>query len=1480
MALAKARQLGWKLDPVDFTPLFTLAGLLYDGPWVAERYAAIEQFIRSVPPESMDPIVRSIIMKAEQFSAADLFACEYRRQDLSREIEHIFGQYDALLVPTAATFPTMQDLRDEPVAANSKLGIYTNFVNFLDWSALAIPAGWREDGLPFGITLIGGAWEESRLMELARRWMCGSPRLLGATGVEYQEICSKAPVTVDSMQLAVVGAHLSGFPLNKDLVSRGATLITATATAPCYQLYALHATGSVSKSGLKRVVDGGESIEVEVWNIPLNEMGSFLGTVAAPLGIGSVELQNGKWVHGFICEPVGLEKAKDVTGFGGWRGYTQSLNALTTESSRATSTTPTTSVGEKRIKTVLVANRGEIALRIIRTLRKMKISSVAIYSSTDARAPHVMTADDAFPLIGNTVSDTYLNGKQILELAIKADADAIIPGYGFLSEKAEFATAVEAAGLVWIGPTPEQMSDLGLKHRAREIAVSAGIPVVPGSKGLVTSLEDALVEAEEIGFPVMVKSTAGGGGIGLQRCADIEALREAFDGVRRLGRANFDDEGVFIEHFIDHARHIEVQVLGNGAGRVICAGERDCSLQRRNQKIVEESPAEFVPIETRAEMRSAAAALVASLQYRNVGTVEFIFDIDNEKFYYLEMNTRLQVEHPVTEAVTGLDLVECMMRIAMDDCIALFPHQINDISVSGAAIEARVYAESPLQGFRPSPGKILNVEFPSDIRIDTWVSPGQELSSSFDPMIAKIIVHGDDRPAALRKLSETLAKTVITGVETNLKYLQQIITWETFSSGKFTTGSLNTFPYEAQVVEVIDAGAETSVQDFPGRQRLWHIGVPPSGPMDSYSFRLANKIVGNDEDAAGLECSIQGPTLVFHSPSTVAVVGANAPISVDGEDKESGVAISIQARQKLSIGTATNGSRIYLAIQGGIQVPKVLNSRSTFAIGHLGGHNGRSLRVGDLLLLADVARKQILTLKAPVLPLPPLRNREWVVGAIPGPHCSPAHFTQEGFHELFNGKWTVHYNSNRLGIRLSGPRPEWGRQTGGDAGLHPSNIHDSPYSIGNVSFTGDEAIVLTADGPSLGGFVSFATVAEAEMWKFGQMRAGDRLRLQPISLDDAQALARDLELSIATLTPLSKLDMGETHTATISSPIVKEISNAGRFIRCSQAGDRALLLEFGDEDNFTLRQTFHIMHFIEKHRIIPIPGVEELTPGVRSLQVRLIAGFSLPEVLDALVAHEISLGIEIPPRLPSRVVEMPLVFNDNSSRKAMARYASTIRSSAPYLPSNIEFLQKLNWLDSSDQVESNLYEGTFLVLGLGDVYQGSSCAVPLDPRHRLFGTKYNPSRSFTPRGAVGIAGQYLCIYATDSPGGYQLVSRTISIWDEFHKPGLGEKAPWMFSLLDQIRFYPVTEEVLSEAEAKGNSNDLIKVSDIELDFHEYEKWRSGCVKMRQILPLFEKSDRRQSMKRNSLMTCSNHMIQSQLGPTEGMGVMDTWRENG
>ncbi|KAL2835264.1 urea carboxylase [Aspergillus cavernicola] len=1412
-ALAKAQNLGWRLEPVDFTPLFTLAGFLYDGPWVAERYAAIDEFISSAPVEAMDPTVRKIIMTAKKFSAVDLFKQEYHRQELSRTIISQFSRFDAILVPTSPTFPTIADLAKEPILENSRLGTYTNFVNFLDWSAIAIPAGWRTDGLPFGITLVAGTWEEPRLLELSRRWLSGAPRRLGATGAEYQEPSANPPAARDAIKLAVVGAHLSGFPLNKDLVKRGATLVEPTTTAPCYQLYKLQSQSAVLKPGLKRVV----------WDLPRAQVGSFLETVKAPLGLGSIELQDGQWVHGFICEPEGLGDATDITTFGGWRAYTQSLSASASTKQQANG------VMKKRIQKVLIANRGEIASRIIRTLHDMKIQAIAIYSEADTRSPHVTTADVALPLVGNTVADTYLNSRQILDLACQSEADAVIPGYGFLAENASFAAAVEAAGMIWIGPTPEQMRELGLKHRAREIAIAAGVPIVPGT-GLVSSLEIALEEAEKIGYPVMVKSTAGGGGIGLYRCDDATAIREAFDGVRRLGQANFGDDGVFIEHFIEHARHIEVQVLGDGSGRVVCAGERDCSLQRRNQKVIEETPAAFVPVEAQQVMRDAAVALTASVKYRNVGTVEFIFDIDSNQPYFLEMNTRLQVEHPVTEAGTGLDLVQCMVNIAMQDCAALFAEERNEIAVNGAAIEVRVYAESPLQEFRPSSGKLMIVEFPDDIRVDTWVRAGQELSSSYDPMLAKLIVHAPDRPSAVRGMSDALSKTIITGVETNLSYLKQIVDSEAFLSGVFTTKSLDTFPYNANVVEIIDPGSQIAVQDFPGREGYWHIGVPPSGPMDNYSFQLANRLVGNDPRAAGLECSIQGPTLLFHCDIVAAVVGADALVYVDQEESKMGQPIYLRTGQRLAIGTATNGTHTYVAIRGGIQTPLVMGSRSTFVTGHIGGHNGRNLRVGDLLPLIPVTSNEVnMAGRAPKLPLPTSAAREWTVGVLPGPHGSPTHFTEVGLQRLFTGEWTVHYNSNRIGVRLSGPRAEWARQTGGDAGLHPSNIHDSPYPVGGISFTGDEAVVLTADGPSLGGFVVFATVAEAEMWKFGQMLPGDRLYLRPISLEAAQALSRKLTQSIEFLTPFTN-NRSENDAPRVDSSIVKEIQEAGRRIVCRQAGDTALLLDFGNEDNFTLRQTFHILSFIEQHRAAPIPDVQELTPGVRSIHVQLKPHFSLSQVLDSLVAHEIALGTQLRSRLPSRIVHMPLVFDDEKSRKAIARYASTIRSSAPYLPSNVEFLQQLNGLATPNQVGENLYAATFLVLGRGDVYQGSPCAVPLDPRHRLFGTKYNPSRSFTPRGAVGVAGQYLCIYATDSPGGYQLVGRTVPIWDGFREGKSNGKAgsqnPWLFSLLDQITFYPLTEKDLKSAEEKGTTRELIKITQTKLDLDQYEQWLS------------------------------------------------------
>lgn len=368
--------------------------------------------------------------------------------------------------------------------------------------------------------------------------------------------------------------------------------------------------------------------------------------------------------------------------------------------------------------------------------------------------------------------------------------------------------------------------------------------------------------------------------------------------------------------------------------------------------------------------------------------------------------------------------------------------------------------------------------------------------------------------------------------------------------------------------------------------------------------------------------------------------------------------------------------------------------------------------------------------------------------------------------------------------------------------------------------------MLTAVGPSFGEFVVFATVAKAELWKFGQMRPRDRLRLRPISVKDAQTLAKDLEYSIETLSPLAKPSWGSDEVS-VSSPIVKVIQEAGHCcITVRQAGDQSLLLDFGEEDGFTVRQTFHMINFIDKHHATAIPGIQELTTGVRSLHVRFEANVFLSVLLDALLEHKLCLGTEIQSRLHSRVIHMSLVFDDEMNRKAIHRYASTIRPTAPYLPSNFDFLQQLIGFGSRDQVGQNLFEARFLVLGLGDVYQGSPCAVSLDPRHRLFGTKYNSSLSFTPGGTVGIARQYLCIYATDSPGDTSSSDVRFLFGMRFPKPSLGKRRQTRGSsrFSNQVTIYPVTEENLAAVEEKGKHRNLIKITHTDLDLNEYEQW--------------------------------------------------------
>ena len=436
------------------------------------------------------------------------------------------------------------------------------------------------------------------------------------------------------------------------------------------------------------------------------------------------------------------------------------------------------------IRKILIANRGEIASRIIRTCKKLGILTVAVHSEADSDSPFVGLADEAYLLSGPRVQESYLNVNKILEIAKETGAEAIHPGYGFLSENADFARSCEEAGLIFIGPKPEIIQQMGNKVEARKTMEQAGLPLVPGfSRPLIDSAEAAAV-AEKIGYPVMLKAAAGGGGIGMQAVANEDELTKAFEGNQKRAQLFFGNGDMFIEKLIEKPRHIEIQVLADSFGNAVYLWERECSVQRRHQKVVEEAPSSFLDEETRNRMGMAAVKAVKSIGYSNAGTLEFLVDAD-KNFYFLEMNTRLQVEHPVTEEITGLDLVEQQIKIASGNKLDFTQSEIKQ---DGHSIEVRIYAEDP-KTFYPAPGRITTMELPEGegIRHELAVHGTSVVSHFYDPMIAKLVVSGDSRDKAIERLSEALASYKIEGIKTNLPLLMEIISHEAFSQGDTTT---------------------------------------------------------------------------------------------------------------------------------------------------------------------------------------------------------------------------------------------------------------------------------------------------------------------------------------------------------------------------------------------------------------------------------------------------------------------------------------------------------------------------------------------------------------------------------------------------------------------------------------------------------------------------------------------------------------------
>lgn len=1061
---------------------------------------------------------------------------------------------------------------------------------------------------------------------------------------------------------------------------------------------------------------------------------------------------------------------------------------------------------------ILIANRGAIACRIIRTLNRLGIDSVAVYSEADAGAMHVAMATESVCIGPPAPALSYLAIPKIIEAALATGAQAVHPGYGFLSENPAFVRACEAAGLVFLGPTPEQMQVFGLKHSARALATQAQVLLLPGT-GLLASAEEALTAAQTIGYPVMLKSSAGGGGIGMQMCQNDVELSTAFQTVSRLAQSNFADAGVFLERFITDARHIEVQVFGDGTGQVVVLGERDCSLQRRNQKVVEETPAPHLRPEVRKALHATARRLAQAVNYRSAGTVEFVVDARTQDFYFLEVNARLQVEHGVTEAVTGVDIVEWMVKLPSGD----LPDLSNlKITTQGHAIQARLYAEDPYNNFQPATGVLTEVAFPGDLRVDTWVERGSDISASYDPLLAKLIVHGDDREDALHKLETALSTTRIAGLECNLQYLQALMEFEPFKRGEHSTRSLNGFTYCSQSVDVLSGGVHTMVQDWPGRIGYWDVGVPPSGPMDALALRSANAIVGNPQGTAALEITAAGPSLRFRSAMRFAVCGAPLDVTLDGVTVSAWQVHKVLPGQVLKIGrVSSEGCRAYLAVAGGFDVPDYLGSKSTFTLGQFGGHGGRVLRAGDVLHVGTASPLPALT-PSQVQALKPGYHTHWDIAVLEGPHGAPDFFTPEDMQMLWSTRWEVHYNSSRTGVRLIGPKPVWARSDGGEAGLHPSNIHDNPYAIGAIDFTGDMPVILGPDGPSLGGFVCPATVIRAELWKLGQLSPGHTVRFVPVSLETANALAQKQNALLLGLS--SPQDLSTSTHPTGSAPLYlpntpvllrQPAAEDGVEVVMRRSGDCNLLIEFGPLQ-LDLVMRFHVHALMTQLQLWRaqgrLPGLIDLTPGIRSLQVHFdpdaIDLHTLVQlILDAQPGSANSANEDI--TVPSRTVWLPLSWDDASTRLAIEKYMQSVRADAPWCPSNIEFIRRINGLADWEAVHKVVFEASYLVLGLGDVYLGAPVATPIDPRHRLVTTKYNPARTWTPENAVGIGGAYMCVYGMEGPGGYQFVGRTVQMWNRWRDERNGAMdfaagKPWLLRFFDQIRFYPVSADELAQ----------------------------------------------------------------------------------
>ncbi|KAL8654478.1 MAG: hypothetical protein Q9210_001481 [Variospora velana] len=1051
----------------------------------------------------------------------------------------------------------------------------------------------------------------------------------------------------------------------------------------------------------------------------------------------------------------------------------------------------------EKLRTLLVANRGEIAARTLRTAKRLGLRTIAVYTEADAASSHVIEADVPILLSGGD-SKGYLDGDNIIKIAKANNADAIIPGYGFLSENADFARAVAAAGMVWVGPSPESIESFGLKHTARDLAVKADVPVVPGTDGLVSSEEVAVQESERLGFPVMLKATAGGGGMGLAICDNVEDVKSSFAMVKSRGETLFKNAGMFMECFYPDSHHIEVQVFGNGLGNAIHFGERECSIQRRQQKVIEECPSPFVTRHPgmREKLCAAAVRLAGSIKYGSAGTIEYLVDDKTGEFFFLEMNTRLQVEHGITELCYNVDLVELMLRQADaqlqgEGGLSAFTLQsMQPGEPTGFAIEARVYAENPAGNYAPSPGTLQLVAWSesTETRIDTWVRTGTVVSANYDPL---------------------LAKSRICGPPTNLDFLTAILEDTEFIAGNTKTKFLDTFQYSPSAISVLSAGAYTTVQDYPGRPSMGK-GFPHAGPMDPLAFQVANVLVRNSTCTAGLEMTLEGPELLFFGPAVVAACGAPMAITIDGSSCSMWTRLHVKAGQKLKIGRTTGGGcRSYLAIHGGLpSVAEWFGSKATSPGVGVGGYQGRALSAGDLLATAKSLPDDLASSMSIPEQLIPAYPNHWDLMTMVGPYVE-GFLLDEDVRMMYDTKWTVSHNAARGGIRLIGPKPKWARADGSEGGSHPSNVPEYGYPVGTLNWTGDDPCIFPVDCPDFGGFVSSTTIIKADYWRLGQMKAGDTMQYRRVSLEDALAMRTrvndfiaGLEESVdgsgfANVTPLDYSALPDSND--VGNAVIHLIEANGSQPKTSyrQGGDDYLLVEYG-EGNFDLNHRCRVTALTKALRestdAISFSSGLVNTVGCCNTLLIYYDGLRIPqrELLAHLLRLESAIGDLSRARVPSRLFKLPILFGSRRETAAIDRYMETQRPYASYLPDNMDFVARNNGLEKED-LKRILVTARLIAVSVG-FFAALPLCLPVDPRERICCPKMNPSRVFTPAGQVSWGGSCMALYNVESPGGYQLTGLTIPGVDILgSKPGYSLDRPWLFEDFDQLTFHEVDE---------------------------------------------------------------------------------------